>query len=117
MVVEIVVELSIIVVDVAVVVEPRSSNNLERSSTNFQFGSTDFTQHTENLNLVAELKTKISGNVNNQFNISYINVHEYRDFPGTLAPYIDIDNGRIKSTTIRRGSLKFDRIGAWSDQR
>jgi hypothetical protein len=80
-------------------------NNLERSSTNFQFGSTDFTQHTKNINLVAELKTKITNNLNNQFSINYINVHEYRDFPGTLAPFIDIDNGRIWAGTWREASV------------
>jgi len=80
-------------------------NNLERSSTNFQFGSTDFTQYTKNLNLTLELKTKFSDNVNNQFNTSYINVHEYRDFPGTVAPYIDIDNGRITLGTWREASI------------
>jgi Carboxypeptidase regulatory-like domain len=80
-------------------------NNLERSSTNFQFGSTDFTQYTKNINLTAELKTKFSNSVNNQFNVSYINVHEYRDFPGTLAPYIDIDNGRITLGTWREASI------------
>jgi hypothetical protein len=82
-----------------------SGNNLERSSTNFQFGSTDFTQHTKNLNLVAELKTKISNNLNNQFNLSYINVHEYRDFPGALAPFMDIDNARIYAGTWREASI------------
>ena len=82
-----------------------SGNNLERSSTNFQFGSTDFTQHTKNLNLVAELKTKISADVNNQFNVSYINIHEYRDFPGPISPYIDIDNGRITLGTWREASI------------
>ncbi len=80
-------------------------NNLERSSTNFQFGSNDFTQHTKNLNLVAELKTKLSADMSNQFNISYVNVHEYRDFPGQLAPYIDIDNGRITAGTWREASV------------
>jgi hypothetical protein len=80
-------------------------NNLERSSTNFQFGSTDFTQHTNNLNLVAELKTKISNNLSNQFNIGYVNVHEYRDFPGALAPFMDIDNGRIWAGTWREASI------------
>lgn len=80
-------------------------NNLERSSTNFQFGSADFTQYTKNINLVAELKTKISNNVNNQFNVSYINVHEYRDFPGTLAPFMDIDNGRMWLGTWREASI------------
>jgi len=80
-------------------------NNLERSSTNFQFGSTDFTQHTKNINLVGELKTKISYNLNNQLNISYINVHEYRDFPGTLSPFVDIDNGRIWAGTWREASI------------
>lgn len=82
-----------------------SGNNLERSSTNFQFGSTDFTQYTKNLNLVGELKTKFSNDLNNQFNISYINVHEYRTFPGTLAPFIDIDNGRIWAGTWREASI------------
>ena len=80
-------------------------NNLERSSTNFQFGSTDFTQHTDNINLVAELKTKINNNFNNQFNISYINLHEYRDFPGSISPYVDIDNGRITLGTWREASI------------
>ena len=82
-----------------------SGNNLERSSTNFQFGSTDFTQYTKNLNLVAELKTKISNNLNNQFNMSYIDVHEYRTFPGALAPFVDIDNGRIWAGTWREASI------------
>ncbi len=82
-----------------------SGNNLERSSNNFQFGSTDFTQYTKNLNLTAELKTKFSNNVSNQFNVSYINVHEYRDFPKPLAPYIDIDNGRITLGTWREASI------------
>ena len=80
-------------------------NNLERSSTNFQFGSTDFTQYTKNLNLVAEYKTKISNELSNQLNLSYINVHEYRDFPGTLAPFMDIDNGRIWAGTWREASI------------
>src|SRR5258706_4987117 len=82
-----------------------SGNNLERSSTNFQFGSTDFTQFTKNFNITAELKTKITNNLNNLFNISYINVHEYRDFPKPLAPYIDIDNGRITLGTWREASI------------
>lgn len=80
-------------------------NNLERSATNFQFGSTDFTQYTKNINLTAELKSRISNNVNNQLSLSYINVHEYRDFPGTLAPYMDIDNGRITLGTWREASI------------
>src|SRR5450432_3755158 len=82
-----------------------SGNNLERSSTNFQFGSTDFTQHTKNINLTAELKTKFSSTLSNLLNISYINVHEYRDFPAPLAPYIDIDNGRITLGTWREASI------------
>lgn len=82
-----------------------SGNNLERSSTNFQFGSNDFTQHTKNVNLTAELKTKLSNTLNNQFSVSYINVHEFRDFPQPLAPYIDIDNGRITLGTWREASI------------
>ncbi|OQP52793.1 hypothetical protein A4H97_24135 [Niastella yeongjuensis] len=80
-------------------------NNLERSSTNFQFGSTDFTQHTKNWNLVAELKTKINNAISNQLNVSFIDVHEYRDFPQPLAPFIDIDNGRVWAGTWREASI------------
>lgn len=82
-----------------------SGNNLERSSTNFQFSSNDFTQHTKNVNLTAELKTRFSNSLNNLFNISYINVHEYRDFPQPLSPYMDIDNGRITLGTWREASI------------
>jgi len=82
-----------------------TGNNLERSSTNFQFGSTDFTQHTKNYNITAELKSKLSYNLSNLLNVSYINVHEYRDFPSPLAPYIDIDNGRITLGTWREASI------------
>lgn len=80
-------------------------NNLERTTTNFQFSSTDFTQHTKNLNLVAELKSKFSNNLNNQLNLSYINVHEYRDFPGALAPFIDIGSGTVWAGTWREASI------------
>jgi hypothetical protein len=80
-------------------------NNLERTTTNFQFSSTDFTQHTKNLNMVAELKTKFSNSINNQLNLSYINVHEYRDFPGTLAPFIDIGSGAVWAGTWREASI------------
>jgi hypothetical protein len=80
-------------------------NNIERTSTNFQFSSTDFTQHTKNLNMVAELKTKFNNQLNNQLILSYINVHEYRDFPGQLSPFMDIDNGRIWVGTWREASI------------
>jgi hypothetical protein len=80
-------------------------NNLERSTTNFQFSSADFTQYTKNVNLVAELKTKINNDVSNQFNASYIRVHEYRDFPGTLFPFMDIGSGAIWLGTWREASI------------
>ncbi|MDP4264448.1 MAG: carboxypeptidase regulatory-like domain-containing protein [Bacteroidota bacterium] len=80
-------------------------NNLERTSTNFQFGSTDFTQYTKNFNLTAELKTKMSNNVSNQFNASYIKVHEYRTFPGELAPLMDIGGGAVWTGTWREASI------------
>lgn len=80
-------------------------NNLERTTTNFQFSSTDFTQHTKNLNLVAELKSKISDQLSNQFNVSYINVHEYRNFPGVLSPFMDIGSGSIWAGTWREASI------------
>ena len=82
-----------------------SGNNLERSSTNFQFGSNDWTMRTKNVNVTAELKTRFNQNLNNLFNVSYINVHEYRDFPALLAPYMDIDNGRITLGTWREASI------------
>ncbi len=80
-------------------------NNLERTTTNFQFSSTDFTQHTRNFNTVAELKTKISKDLNNQLNVSYINVHEYRDFPGALSPFVDIGSGTVWGGTWREASI------------
>ncbi len=90
-------------------------NNLERTSTNFQFSSTDFTQYTNNTNLVAELKTKFSNNVNNQAIVSYINVHEYRTFPASIdasantydspSAFMDIDNGRIWLGSWREASI------------
>ena len=80
-------------------------NNLERSSTNFQFSSTDFTQHTKNLNLVGELKTRFSNSVSNNLIASFIHVHEYRDFPGTTpTPYIDI-NGLVWLGTWREAAV------------
>jgi hypothetical protein len=80
-------------------------NNLERSSTNFQFSSTDFTQHTKNVNLVGELKTKWSNSLSNSLILSYINVHEYRDFPGQLSPFMDIGGGKIWLGTWREASI------------
>ena len=91
-------------------------NNLERTSSNFQFSSTDYTQHTKNTNIVAELKSKISNNSNNQLIVSYINVHEYRDFPhatdaaGANQPYsassfVDIGNGAWWLGTWREASI------------
>ena len=80
-------------------------NNLERSSTNFQFSSSDFTQHTKNINVVAELKTRFSNTLNNQAIVSVINVHEYRDFPGQLSPFMDIGSGKIWLGTWREASV------------
>jgi hypothetical protein len=80
-------------------------NNLERTSTNFQFGSTDFTQHTKNINLTSELKTTISNQLSNQLSVSYINVHEFRDFPGVLSPFMDIGGGAAWVGTWREASI------------
>ncbi|MES1216852.1 MAG: carboxypeptidase regulatory-like domain-containing protein [Bacteroidota bacterium] len=71
-------------------------NNLERTPYIFQFSSTDFTQTSVNVNVVAELKTKINRTVNNQLILGYINVHDSRTFPGgsaNITPYADITNG------------------------
>lgn len=80
-------------------------NNLERTTTNFQFSSTDFTQYTKNYNIVAELKSKISNSLNNQFTASYINVHEYRTFPDVLSPFMDIGGGTVWAGTWREASI------------
>lgn len=80
-------------------------NNLERTSTNFQFGSTDFIQYTNNFNVTGELKTRFNNNLTNQLNVSYINVHEYRDFPGQLSPFMDIGGGAIWAGTWREASI------------
>src|SRR5215831_8096854 len=80
-------------------------NNLERTSTNFQFSSTDFTQYDKNVNLVGELKTKFSNNLNNQAIVSFIKVHEYRTFPGVLSPFMDIGGGKIWLGTWREASV------------
>lgn len=82
-----------------------SGNNLERSSSNFQFSSTDFTQHSINTNAVLEYKSKINNNLSNNFITSIINVHEYRDYPGALAPFIDINGGQIWAGTWREASI------------
>ena len=71
-------------------------SNLERTPAVYQFSSTDFTQYSKNINVVAELKTKFSNTVNNQLILGYINVHDYRTFPGAfnnVTPYVDITNG------------------------
>jgi hypothetical protein len=80
-------------------------NNLERTTTNFQFSSTDFTQYTKNYNIVAELKTRISNSLSNQLTASYINVHEYRTFPGVLSPFMDIGSGAIWAGSWREASI------------
>ncbi|HEY6979294.1 MAG TPA: carboxypeptidase regulatory-like domain-containing protein, partial [Chitinophagaceae bacterium] len=80
-------------------------DNLERTSTNFQFSSADFTQYTKNLNLVGELKMKLTNNLNNQLIASFIKVHEYRTFPGVLSPFMDIGGGKVWLGTWREASV------------
>ena len=80
-------------------------NNLERTSTNFQFSSTDFTQHSVNDNAVLELKTKINSNLTNNLVLTAVNLHEYREYPGQLAPFIDINGGQIWAGTWREASV------------
>jgi len=79
--------------------------NLERSTTNFQFGSSDFTQHTKNLSVIAQLKSTFANNLYNDMMLSYINVHDYRDFPNPIAPFIDIASGKIYLGTWREASI------------
>ena len=47
-------------------------------------------------------------NLSNQFNASYIKVHEYRTFPGTLSPLMDIGGGAI--WTLNQGDGTVSRI-------
>ena len=82
-----------------------SGQNLERTTTNFQFSSTDFTQHTNNINVVAELKSTIKPGLYNTLTASYINVHEYRDIPGQLSPFIDIGGGTDWLGTWREAAI------------
>lgn len=79
--------------------------NLERSTTNFQFGSADFTQQTKNLSIVGQLKSTFTNSLYNDLMISYINVHDYRDYPKPLAPFIDISSGKIWLGTWREASI------------
>ena len=70
------------------------------------YSSTDFTQHTKNLNLVGELKTRFNNSLSNDLIVSYINVHDYRNFPGgTPSPYVDINNGQAWLGTWREASI------------
>ncbi len=59
----------------------------------------------KNVNLTIELKTEFALNLNNQFNTSYINVHEYRDFTGVFSPFLDIGEGSIRAGTGREASI------------
>ncbi len=79
--------------------------NLERSTTNFQFGSADFTQHTKNLSIIGQLKSTFANNLYNDMMVSYISVHDYRDFAKPLAPFIDIASGKIYLGTWREASI------------
>ncbi len=79
--------------------------NLERSTTNFQFGSADFTQHTKNLSVIAQLKSTFANNLYNDVMLSYINVHDYREFPNPIAPFIDIASTKIWLGSWREASV------------
>jgi len=88
------------------------ATNLERDGANFRFSGIDYTSNNNSTSFVAELKSRLSNNVNNNLLIGYSNVHDYRA-PNSdpSLPQIEI-TGRTPGTTIFMGT---DREGAIFD--
>lgn len=69
------------------------SDNLERAPTILNFGSQGFRHISENVNVVSELKTRISNTISNNLIIGFGNVHDKRDPNGdAIFPHIEITN-------------------------
>jgi hypothetical protein len=91
-----------------------TATNLERDNFNFRFGGIDYTSHNNSSSTVAELKTKISNNINNSLVVGYSSVHDYRDPNSNPAlPQIEI-TGNSPGSTIFMGT---DREAAIFDMR
>lgn len=82
-----------------------SSENLERAPTILNFGSQGFTHYSKNLNIVSELKSRISNNISNNLILGYGRVHDKRDpFGNAILPHIEITYNT--SNTIFLGSYR-----------
>ncbi|RKR82218.1 carboxypeptidase family protein [Mucilaginibacter gracilis] len=81
-----------------------TATNLERDNANFRFSGIDYTSHNNSTSFVAELKSRLSNNVNNNLLLGYSNVHDYRD-PNSdpSLPQLEI-TGRTPGTTIFMGT-------------
>ena len=81
-----------------------TATNLERDQQNFRFGGIDYTSHNNSTSTVAELKSRLSNNVNNSLVLGYSNVHDFRD-PNSNPelPQIEI-TGNTPGTTIFAGT-------------
>ncbi len=70
-----------------------STNNLERAPTILNFGSQGFKHTSTAINIVTELKTRLSNNVSNNLIVGFGNVYDRRDPVGDkLFPHIEITN-------------------------
>lgn len=67
------------------------TDNLERAPTILNFGSQGFRHISKNLNIVSELKTRLSNNISNNLIVGFGNVHDRRDPNGdAIFPHIEI---------------------------
>ncbi|MGE0567105.1 MAG: carboxypeptidase regulatory-like domain-containing protein, partial [Bacteroidia bacterium] len=67
------------------------SDNLERAPTILNFGSQGFRHISKSLNVVAELKTRVSNNLSNNLIVGFGNLHDNRDpFGDQMFPHIEI---------------------------
>lgn len=67
------------------------SDNLERAPTILNFGSQGFRHTSKSLNIVSELKTRISNNISNNLIVGVGNIHDTRDPAGNqIFPHIEI---------------------------
>lgn len=69
------------------------SDNFERSATILNLETQSFRHNSENINVVAELKSKLSNQWNNKLIIGYGTQHDERDpFGSQVLPHIEITN-------------------------
>ena len=85
------------------------ATTLQRDNKDFRFGGIDYVQTNNHTSTVAELKSKISGNVSNSAIVGYSAVHDYRTPNSNPAlPQIQIaasNGGTIFLGTDREGAI------------